>query len=55
MYPRYPRCYPVVDGLQVPATRREEAEEFVASLAECPKTGLHNPFKNPGRFVFTLF
>ncbi|CAN0071447.1 unnamed protein product, partial [Laminaria digitata] len=36
-------------GWQVPATTAEEAAAFVASLAQCPKTGLHNPIKSPER------
>ncbi|KAG5188490.1 aldehyde dehydrogenase [Tribonema minus] len=28
-----------------------EAQPFVKSLQECPKSGLHNPFKNPERYV----
>jgi 1-pyrroline-5-carboxylate dehydrogenase len=35
--------------LQVPDTR--EHEGFVQSLRRCPKTGLHNPLKNPERYV----
>lgn len=37
--------------LKVPATTAEEAAEFVASLAQCPKTGLHNPIKSPERYL----
>ena len=36
---------------QVPATDGTEAEAFAESLAECPKAGLHNPLKNPERFL----
>jgi 1-pyrroline-5-carboxylate dehydrogenase len=35
--------------LQVPDTRDHEG--FVQSLRRCPKTGLHNPLKNPERYV----
>jgi 1-pyrroline-5-carboxylate dehydrogenase len=35
--------------LQVPETT--DFGGFVSSLRECPKSGLHNPFKNPQRYV----
>lgn len=35
--------------LEVPDTR--EFQDYVASLARCPKSGRHNPLKNPGRYV----
>lgn len=35
--------------LQVPDTM--DLEGYVDSLRECPKSGLHNPFKNPQRYV----
>jgi 1-pyrroline-5-carboxylate dehydrogenase len=35
--------------LQVPDTRDHDG--FVESLRRCPKSGLHNPLKNPGRYV----
>ncbi|CAM9559491.1 unnamed protein product [Ascophyllum nodosum] len=37
--------------LKVPATDGTEAEAFAESLAECPKAGLHNPLKNPERYL----
>lgn len=37
--------------MQVPETSSEEAEEFVTSLNKCSKSGLHNPLKNPERYV----
>ncbi|CAM9996331.1 unnamed protein product, partial [Hapterophycus canaliculatus] len=36
---------------QVPAATAGEAEEFVTSLSMCPKSGLHNPLKNPERYL----
>ncbi|HWM28061.1 MAG TPA: aldehyde dehydrogenase family protein [Woeseiaceae bacterium] len=35
--------------LEVPDTR--EHDGFVQSLRRCPKTGLHNPLKNPERYI----
>jgi len=35
--------------LQVPDTRDHDG--FIESLRRCPKSGLHNPLKNPGRYV----
>ncbi|MGD2128271.1 MAG: aldehyde dehydrogenase family protein [Lysobacterales bacterium] len=35
--------------LRVPDTR--DWKPFVDSIRQCPKTGLHNPFKNPHRYV----
>lgn len=38
--------------LEVPETNEEqEFHEFINSIKECPKSGLHNPFKNPERYV----
>lgn len=34
-----------------PDTQASEIDHFVASLNACPKSGLHNPFKNPERYV----
>lgn len=37
--------------IQMPDTKGAEIDAFVASAASCPKTGLHNPLKNPERYV----
>ncbi|CAM9340221.1 unnamed protein product [Ectocarpus sp. 4 AP-2014] len=37
--------------LKVPATTPSEAQAFVASLELCSKSGLHNPFKSPERYL----
>ena len=37
--------------LNVPATRLEELAPFVDSLNSCPKTGLHNPYRNVERYL----
>jgi 1-pyrroline-5-carboxylate dehydrogenase len=37
--------------VQLPDTQRGELDHFVQSLQACPKTGLHNPLKNPERSV----
>lgn len=34
---------------RVPDTQVSEIDHFVQSLSSCPKSGLHNPFKNPER------
>ena len=49
--------YPVIDPLngeefiQMPQTSVSELSPFVDSLAACPKSGLHNPYKAPERYV----
>ncbi len=35
--------------LRIPATRK--IDPFIQSLRTCPKSGLHNPLKNPQRYV----
>lgn len=37
--------------ITVPDTQKSETHDFVQSLNSCPKSGLHNPFKNPERYV----
>lgn len=37
--------------IHMPNTKGKEVDEFVASAQSCPKTGLHNPLKNPERYV----
>ena len=37
--------------IKMPNTSAGELGPFVDSLAACPKTGLHNPLKNPERYV----
>lgn len=34
-----------------PDTQPDETEPFITSLRECPKSGLHNPFKNKERYL----
>lgn len=41
--------YPLPPMLQVPDTQLYEVEPFVASMRSTPKSGMHNPFKNPER------
>nr|CEL68323.1 TPA: aldehyde dehydrogenase, putative [Neospora caninum Liverpool] len=49
--------YDVVDPLngevfiKSPCTKGDELEPFIASLKAVPKSGLHNPLKNPERYV----
>lgn len=45
---------PMKDGeimVRMPDTQVNELKPFVDSLSACPKTGLHNPLKNPERYV----
>lgn len=37
--------------IKMPNTKGDEIDKFVASAATCDKTGLHNPIKNPERYV----
>ena len=37
--------------LTQPDTKIEETNDFIESLRECPKHGLHNPFKNKERYL----
>jgi 1-pyrroline-5-carboxylate dehydrogenase len=37
--------------MTIPDTQSNETEDFISSLNTCSKTGLHNPFKNPERYV----
>ena len=37
--------------VKIPDTQLSEIEPFVTSLKQCPKTGLHNPFKNKERYL----
>jgi 1-pyrroline-5-carboxylate dehydrogenase len=39
------------DFMTVPNTSLNEISPFVQSLNTCPKSGLHNPFKNPERYL----
>lgn len=36
--------------ISVPDTTFEEAQAYVERMANCPRTGLHNPIKNPERY-----
>jgi 1-pyrroline-5-carboxylate dehydrogenase len=37
--------------IQVPKSKGETLDAFVASLNSCSKSGLHNPFKSPERYL----
>lgn len=37
--------------LYVPSTNKVESKDFVDSAQSCPKSGLHNPIKNPERYL----
>ena len=37
--------------IKVPDTQLSEIEPFVQRMLDCPRTGLHNPFKNPERYI----
>jgi len=34
-----------------PDVQKAEAQPYIEDLASCPKTGLHNPFKNKERYL----
>ncbi len=36
---------------QIARANKEEIKPFIDSLNECPKHGMHNPFKNPERYL----
>ncbi|GBG29089.1 Delta-1-pyrroline-5-carboxylate dehydrogenase 12A1, mitochondrial [Hondaea fermentalgiana] len=38
------------DFIQMPATKGSELDEFKNSLRKVPKSGVHNPLKNPDRY-----
>eukprot|EP00913_Durusdinium_trenchii_P032490 g30418.t1 len=42
---------PSGDQIEVPNTGLDEIEPFVQRMASVPRSGLHNPFKNPDRYV----
>lgn len=35
----------------IPDTQLDEIEPFIKSLRKCPKSGMHNPLKNPERYL----
>ncbi len=37
--------------LIIPDTKGEELIEYKVSAEKCPKSGLHNPLKNPERYA----
>lgn len=37
--------------MSVPNTTDQEVQQFIASSQQCPKSGLHNMFKRPERYV----
>jgi 1-pyrroline-5-carboxylate dehydrogenase len=37
--------------ISVSDTKESETTEFIASLNACTKSGLHNPLKNPQRYI----
>ncbi|CAM6094240.1 unnamed protein product [Calypogeia fissa] len=37
--------------MKVPNTSKSEVKPFIQSLRACPKSGLHNPLKNPERYL----
>lgn len=41
-------AYPI---FTIPDTQIDEIDPFIQSLRKCPKSGMHNPLKNPERYV----
>jgi 1-pyrroline-5-carboxylate dehydrogenase len=37
--------------MKYPNTSMDDIEPFIESLKSCPKSGLHNPFKNKERYL----
>ena len=37
--------------IKLPNTSMTEIKPFIESMATCPKTGLHNPFRNKERYL----
>ena len=37
--------------IHLPDTNEAESNEFIKSMQSCPKSGLHNPFKNKERYL----
>ena len=37
--------------IQMPDTQISELGPFIESMSKCPKSGLHNPYKHPERYV----
>ena len=35
----------------IPDTQIDEVQPYIESLRACPKSGLHNPLKNPERYI----
>jgi hypothetical protein len=42
------------DFMKIPNTQPEEAQPFINALKAVPKSGMHNPFKNPERCALSL-
>ncbi len=40
--------------VHVPDTSGDELQPFIDSSKTCPKSGLHNPFRNPERYVVVV-
>jgi len=39
------------DMIKIPDTQIHETDPFIESLKACPKSGLHNPYKNKERYL----
>lgn len=48
IHPLDKHAYPI---FTIPDTQADEIEPFLESLRKCSKSGLHNPLKNPERYV----
>jgi hypothetical protein len=40
--------------MKIPHTAPQDAQPFIDSLKSVPKSGMHNPLKNPERFAPTI-
>ena len=37
--------------MKIPGTTKNDTEPLIRHMKSCPKTGLHNPFKNKERYL----
>lgn len=50
-YEEYPDPLTGYKYLQAPLTEKTEMQTIITSMKECPRSGLHNPFKNVERYL----
>jgi 1-pyrroline-5-carboxylate dehydrogenase len=50
-YEEYPDALNGNKYLQTPLTEKQEMDDIINSMKNCPRSGLHNPFKNIDRYL----